>query len=292
MKDASGTSRDHPGGTWYILEASGSIGKHLEASGNIWETSGDTGWDNFFFVFCWRPSAKQAAQPLMQSINASTQWEPQKAPNHEQKKNEQTGQTPKKEPYSTEATQAKTQESQGEATGNDPGHPRERDRTNRTGQPARTKARLNTQQLRQRPKQAMVRMREQDETASRNKNEQERTRTNKRQQGLVEYQGEPRSKALPSPSDRGHREQGSGKLPGSRREGRALPSPSGLARLQQGHREPGSGQPTNQTDGQTDGQTAQRPRAMRGLTPHEARRSPATPGWVQPDPQVTHSHKT
>ena len=78
-----------------------------------------------------------------------------------------------------------------------------------------------------------------------NQNGQERTRTNKRQQGLVEYQGKPRSKAPPSPSDQGHREQGSGKLLGSRREGRAPPSPSDLARLQQGHREQGSGQPAS-----------------------------------------------
>ena len=95
-----------------------------------------------------------------------------KHPTTNNKKNEQKGQTPKKKPSSTKVTQAETQESQGEAAGNDPGHRRERDRTNSTGQPARIKTRLNTQQLRQRPKQAMVRMRKQDETASRNKNEQ------------------------------------------------------------------------------------------------------------------------
>jgi hypothetical protein len=94
---------------------------------------------------------------------------PHRAPNHEQKTNEQTGQTPKKKPHPTKAAQAKTQESQGEAAGNDTGHQRER-----TGQPARTNTQLYTQ-----PKQAMASKREPDETASRNGNEQERTRGNK-----------------------------------------------------------------------------------------------------------------
>ena len=114
-------------------------------------------------------SATTYAKQLMQSMSASPQGTA-KGTHHEQKKNEQTSQTPKNEallnhgnsgqdprkprrnsgnrirppartrtneqarhpkpkPYSTKATQAKTQESTGEAAGNDPGDKRERERT-------------------------------------------------------------------------------------------------------------------------------------------------------------------
>ena len=201
----------------------------------------------FFICFCWRPSAKQAAQPLVQCTNASTQGEPQKAPNHEQKK----------ERTDRPDTQEEALLYQGNS-GRDPRKPR-RSSGNQLRPPARTRPNEQANQPEPNPDSTHSNLgrdpsrpwrecgswtRQQAGTRT-NQNGQERTRTNKRQQGLVEYQGKPRSKAPPSPSDQGHREQGSGKLLGSRREGRAPPSPSDLARLQQGHREQGSGQPAS-----------------------------------------------
>ena len=166
--------------------------------------------------------------------------------------------------------------------GNRKRHPprTEKERTNKPDTQERSPT--QPRQLRPRPKKATAKQRESNQATSANKNErtgqtpkteallyqsisgqdprkprrssgrrsrrQARTRTNKNKQERTRGTNakikkvEPRSKAPPSPSDQGHREQGSGKRLGSRREVRAPPSPSDLARLQQGPREQGSGQ--------------------------------------------------
>ena len=118
------------------------------------------------------------------------------------------------------------------------------EQTNRPGNPNRSPT--QPQQLRPRPKKAMVSVRETNQAASTNKNEQERTGTNTNEQKplrgkeqrelrhpqarVTEVTGNKAAdpatsstkgaEAPPSPSDRSHREQGSGQQLGNRHEGR------------------------------------------------------------------------
>ena len=185
----------------------------------------------------------------MQCTNASTQWDRIGHPTTNKKQTNRQARHPRRSPTlprqlrprpkkakakqreTTQATSANEQASQPEPTPNSTHSPSRPWRA--SGSRARQQAGTGT-----------------------NKNEQEATKPSKVSKRTKE-QGTPKPER---PEVTGNKAAASTKAAG-------VKAGHPQARVARGHREQGSGQPTNQTDGQTDGQTAPKTQGSGGLVP-------------------------